>query len=99
MAPVSFLFCGQQDTDVISEMPKMSQSSRISNFKCSEEGFEESTAGEDPSGTGDTYDDETDTDGESALEETEAASNVLLRYASRLVLPLDALLAEDGSSH
>ena len=71
----------------------------IQDFKGSEEGFEESTAGEDPSGTGDTYDDGTDTDGESALEETEAASNVLLRYASRLVLPLDALLAEDGSSH
>ena len=70
------------------------------DFKVIEEGqFEESTAGEDASGACDTYGDGTDTDGESALEEAKTASNVLLRYASRLVMPVEALLAEDGSSH
>ena len=74
--------------------------STVQDFKGIEEGqFEESTAGEDASGAGDSYGDGSDTDGESALEEAKTASNVLLRYASRLVMPVEALLAEDGSSH
>lgn len=73
--------------------------SNVKDSKVTEEGlFEESTTGENTSGGGDTSGDETDTDVESALDEAEAASNVLLRYASRLVMPVEALLAEDGST-
>ncbi len=91
---------GSESSTNLSSIPEGMTMNTLSRGSLSqnESNVKESTAGDNTSGAGDFSGDDTDTDAESALEEADADSNVLLRYASRLVMPVEALLAEDGSS-
>lgn len=77
-----------------------SKSTAPQNFPIVQERFvDESDSGEDKSTKGGASDEETYTDDEHGLEEAEAATNMLLRYASRLGVPVEDVLDAAGNDN
>jgi hypothetical protein len=77
-----------------------SRSTAPQNFPIFQERFiDESDSGEDKSTKGGASDEETCTDDENGLEEAEAATSMLLRYASRLGVPVEDVLDAAGNDN